>query len=196
MLPLSMPAIASLTLLTFVTTWNDYLGPLIYLRSPDLWTLQLGLQTFISNQYNANYAPDVRRASMLSVLPIAVIFLPRPAVLHRGHRDQRAEGMITMRTDLLRRRSHATASSLVYLGLVTNLLLVVACLPLVVLAVVTTPLRSWPLLAAAAPLAAPGVAAAFTVFREHSGGGGTGPVRTFLAATRRRWRQGAGDRRR
>ena len=48
MLPLSVPALASLTLLTFVTTWNDYLGPLIYLRSPDLRTIQLGLQTFIS----------------------------------------------------------------------------------------------------------------------------------------------------
>ena len=43
MLPLSMPALASLTLLTFVNTWNDYLGPLIYLRNPELWTIQLGL---------------------------------------------------------------------------------------------------------------------------------------------------------
>ena len=36
MLPLSMPAIASLSLLTFVNTWNDYLGPLIYLRDPEI----------------------------------------------------------------------------------------------------------------------------------------------------------------
>jgi multiple sugar transport system permease protein len=38
-----------------VNTWNNYLGPLIYLRSPDLRTIQLGLSTFIS-QYNAEYA--------------------------------------------------------------------------------------------------------------------------------------------
>jgi multiple sugar transport system permease protein len=73
MLPLSVPAIASLTLLTFVTTWNDYLGPLIYLRSPELRTIQLGLRSFIS-QYNAEYAL-IMTGSVLSVLPIAVIFL-------------------------------------------------------------------------------------------------------------------------
>ncbi|WP_425955479.1 carbohydrate ABC transporter permease [Xylanimonas sp. McL0601] len=73
MMPLSVPAIASLTLLTFVTTWNDYLGPLIYLRSAQNWTIQLGLKTFVS-QYNAEYALIVT-GSVLSVLPIAVIFL-------------------------------------------------------------------------------------------------------------------------
>ncbi|SCF49803.1 carbohydrate ABC transporter membrane protein 2, CUT1 family [Micromonospora matsumotoense] len=73
MLPLSRPALASLALLTFVTTWNDYLGPLIYLRSPELRTVQLGLNTFIS-QYNAEYAL-IMTGSVLSVLPVAVIFL-------------------------------------------------------------------------------------------------------------------------
>ena len=73
MLPLSGPALASLTLLTFVTTWNDYLGPLIYLRSPNLWTLQLGLQTFIHTLYNANWA-WLFAGLTLSVVPIAVIF--------------------------------------------------------------------------------------------------------------------------
>lgn len=73
MLPLSRPALASLTLLTFVTTWNDYLGPLIYLRSPDVRTIQLGLRTFI-DQYNAEYSL-IMTGSVLSVLPIAVIFL-------------------------------------------------------------------------------------------------------------------------
>jgi multiple sugar transport system permease protein len=73
MLPLSVPALASLTLLTFVTTWNDYLGPLIYLRDPDLWTVQLGLKTFVG-QYNAEYAL-IMTGSVLSVLPIAAIFL-------------------------------------------------------------------------------------------------------------------------
>jgi multiple sugar transport system permease protein len=73
MLPLSRPALASLALITFVTTWNDYLGPLIYLRSPELRTIQLGLNTFIS-QYNAEYAL-IMTGSVLSVLPVAVIFL-------------------------------------------------------------------------------------------------------------------------
>jgi len=73
MLPLSVPALASLMLLTFVGVWNDYLGPLIYLRSPDLWTIQIGLKSFIG-QYNAEYAL-IMTGSVLSVLPIAVVFL-------------------------------------------------------------------------------------------------------------------------
>jgi multiple sugar transport system permease protein len=72
-LPLSIPALASLTLLTFVFVWNDYLGPLIYLRDPSLWTIQIGLKSFIG-QYNAEYAL-IMTGSVLSVLPIAIIFL-------------------------------------------------------------------------------------------------------------------------
>jgi multiple sugar transport system permease protein len=56
-----------------VNTWNDYLGPLLYLRSPGLWTIQIGLKSFIS-QYHAEYAL-IMTGSVLSVLPIAVIFL-------------------------------------------------------------------------------------------------------------------------
>ena len=73
MLPLSMPAIASLSLLTFVTTWNDYLGPLIYLRSPEIRTIQLGLRRFI-DAYNAEYSL-IMTGSVLSVLPIAAVFM-------------------------------------------------------------------------------------------------------------------------
>ncbi|BCJ45899.1 sugar ABC transporter ATP-binding protein [Actinoplanes ianthinogenes] len=73
MLPLSTPALASLALITLVNTWNDFLGPLLYLRSSDLWTIQLGLRTFIS-QYNAEYAL-IMTGSVLSVLPIVVVFL-------------------------------------------------------------------------------------------------------------------------
>lgn len=73
MLPLSKPALASLALLTFVTTWNDYMGPFIYLTSNDLWTVQLGLRSFVG-QYNAAYSM-IMTGAVLSVLPILVIFL-------------------------------------------------------------------------------------------------------------------------
>lgn len=87
--------------------------------------------------------------------------------------------------------SHEMWSSLIgiiYLALVVNLLLAVASLPLIVLLATTDPLYSWPLLAAAAPLAAPGVAAAFRAFREH-GAGGLTPVRAFAAGLRDTWRR-------
>ncbi|GAA1393630.1 carbohydrate ABC transporter permease [Catellatospora coxensis] len=73
MLPLSKPALASLALLTFVNTWNDYMGPFIYLTSNDLWTIQLGLRSFVG-QYDADYAM-MMTGSVLSVLPIMIIFL-------------------------------------------------------------------------------------------------------------------------
>jgi len=74
MLPLSVPALASLALLTFVATWNDYLGPLLYLRDPNLWTVQLGLKSFVSNLYDTNYAL-LFAGLTISVLPVAIIFM-------------------------------------------------------------------------------------------------------------------------
>ncbi|MDR0960454.1 MAG: carbohydrate ABC transporter permease [Propionibacteriaceae bacterium] len=75
MLPLSVPAIASLALLTFVNTWNDYLGPLIYLRPRNLFTIQLGLKTFQADPQGSSLDALVMTGSVLSVLPIAIIFL-------------------------------------------------------------------------------------------------------------------------
>ncbi|MEV0148382.1 MULTISPECIES: carbohydrate ABC transporter permease [unclassified Nonomuraea] len=73
MLPLSKPALASLALLTFVNTWNDYMGPFIYLTDNDLWTVQLGLRSFVG-QYDAEYAM-IMTGAVLSVLPILAVFL-------------------------------------------------------------------------------------------------------------------------
>jgi multiple sugar transport system permease protein len=72
-LPLSKPALASLALLTFVHTWNDYMGPFIYLTDNDLWTIQLGLRSFVG-LYDAEYAM-IMTGSVLSVLPILIVFL-------------------------------------------------------------------------------------------------------------------------
>jgi multiple sugar transport system permease protein len=73
MLPLSKPALASLALLTFVNTWNDYMGPFIYLTSNELWTVQLGLRSFVG-MYSVDYAM-IMTGAVVSVLPILVIFL-------------------------------------------------------------------------------------------------------------------------
>jgi multiple sugar transport system permease protein len=81
-LPLSKPALASLALLTFVNTWNDYMGPFIYLTSNDHWTIQLGLQSFIG-QFDSDYAM-MMTGSVLSVLPILLIFLVGQRYFIRG----------------------------------------------------------------------------------------------------------------
>ncbi len=73
MLPLSKPAIATLTIFTFVATWNDYLGPLIYLKSQDKKTIQLGLKMFI-NQYSSEYGL-IMAGSVMSLIPVIIVFL-------------------------------------------------------------------------------------------------------------------------
>ena len=73
MLPLSKPALATLTIFTFVATWNDYLGPLIYLKSQAKKTIQLGLKMFIS-QYSSDYGL-IMAGSVLSLIPVLLMFL-------------------------------------------------------------------------------------------------------------------------
>lgn len=73
MLPLSKPALSTLTIFTFVTTWNDYLGPLIYLKSQEKKTIQLGLKMFIS-QYSSDYGL-IMAGSVLSLIPVLLVFL-------------------------------------------------------------------------------------------------------------------------
>ena len=73
MLPLSKPALSTLTIFTFVATWNDYLGPLIYLKSQEKKTIQLGLKMFIS-QYSSDYGL-IMAGSVLSLIPVLIVFL-------------------------------------------------------------------------------------------------------------------------
>lgn len=73
MLPLSKPALATLTIFSAVFVWNDFMGPLIYLTSTDLKTIQLGLRMFIQ-QYAADYAL-IMAAALVSLIPVIVLFL-------------------------------------------------------------------------------------------------------------------------
>lgn len=73
MLPLSKPALSTLTIFTFINTWNDYLGPLIYLKSESKKTIQLGLKMFIS-QYSSDYGL-IMAGSVLSLIPLVIVFL-------------------------------------------------------------------------------------------------------------------------
>ena len=73
MLPLSKPALSTLTIFTFVSTWNDYLGPLIYLKSQEKKTIQLGLKMFIG-QYSSDYGL-IMAGSVISLVPVLVVFL-------------------------------------------------------------------------------------------------------------------------
>lgn len=72
-LPLSKPAISTLTIFTFVRTWNDFLGPMIYLTKTELKTIQIGLRMFIS-QYSSEYGL-IMAASVVTLIPVLIVFL-------------------------------------------------------------------------------------------------------------------------
>jgi len=73
MLPLSKAAIATLVIFTFIGTWNDYMGPMIYLTRDVNKTIQVGLRRFI--QENSSDYHLIMAASMVSLLPVSIVFL-------------------------------------------------------------------------------------------------------------------------
>jgi multiple sugar transport system permease protein len=73
MLPLSKPALTVVALLAFLATWNDYLGPLVYLQRPEQFTLALGLANLQSAQGGTSW-PILMAASVLVILPVLALF--------------------------------------------------------------------------------------------------------------------------
>jgi multiple sugar transport system permease protein len=71
-LPLSKPALATCALFQFIGTWNDFLGPLLYVNDPAKYPLSYGLQQFVSH-YGGFYA-QLMAASTIFTLPIIILF--------------------------------------------------------------------------------------------------------------------------
>jgi multiple sugar transport system permease protein len=72
MTPLLKPALATVALFTFVSTYRDFLGPLIYLTDQQQWTISLGLKMF-QNMYGAQWQL-MMAASTLTMIPTVVLF--------------------------------------------------------------------------------------------------------------------------
>jgi len=71
-LPLSKPVLATVGLFAFLASWNDFLGPLIYLASSSKYTLSLGLATF-SSQYGS-YPGMLMAVTTVMTVPIIILF--------------------------------------------------------------------------------------------------------------------------
>jgi ABC-type glycerol-3-phosphate transport system permease component len=81
-LPLAMPAVLIVVIFVFNNTWNDFLGPLIYLHSQDKFTLALGLRMFqgeASTSWNLLMA-----ASLLTMLPVLILFFAAQKYFMQG----------------------------------------------------------------------------------------------------------------
>ncbi len=81
-LPLSGPVLATVAVITFLWTWNDFLWPLVTIYNPNNMTLQLGLTTFQgAHQTNTHL---LMAANVMSVLPVLFLFFIAQRFFIRG----------------------------------------------------------------------------------------------------------------
>jgi len=73
-LPLAKPIIATVSIFTFVGAWNEFFLALIFIHTPGLATLPLGLQAFFVNQYEVQF-PQLFATLIVSMAPIAAVYL-------------------------------------------------------------------------------------------------------------------------
>ena len=82
-MPLALPAIGVVALFSFVWSWNDFLGPLLYLGRSDLWTVPLGLKAFLDSTGQSSYG-GLFAMSTLSLAPIVGFFILSQRLLLEG----------------------------------------------------------------------------------------------------------------
>jgi multiple sugar transport system permease protein len=83
MLPLSMPALVTTAIFTFIWTWNDFFSQLIFLTDPDMYTVPVALRTFVDSQSESAWGA-LFADSVVSLLPVFLIFLFGQKYLVRG----------------------------------------------------------------------------------------------------------------
>ena len=81
-LPLAGPGLATVTILAFISSWNEFFLALIFIRDPALMTLPLGLQTFVF-QYSTQWT-YLFAALTLSIVPIVVVYVALQRQFIRG----------------------------------------------------------------------------------------------------------------
>ncbi|WP_276200053.1 carbohydrate ABC transporter permease [Chelatococcus sp. XZ-Ab1] len=74
MLPLSLPVLATAAIFSFIWTWDDFFGPLIYLNDINTYTVQLGLRSFVDSTGTSDWSA-LFAMSNLSLVPVFLFFL-------------------------------------------------------------------------------------------------------------------------
>ncbi|MFI0147739.1 carbohydrate ABC transporter permease [Streptomyces globisporus] len=82
-LPLTRPALITTAIFTFIWTWNDFFTQMIYLFSPESFTITLALRSFVDQSSTSAYGP-MFAMSVISVLPIVLFFFVFQRYLVQG----------------------------------------------------------------------------------------------------------------
>jgi multiple sugar transport system permease protein len=82
-LPLSLPALATAAIFTFIFTWDDFFGPLVYLNDIQSYTVQLGLRSFVDSTGKSDWGA-LFAMSVLTLLPVFAFFVFFQRLLIQG----------------------------------------------------------------------------------------------------------------
>lgn len=82
-LPLCVPAMATTAIFTFISTWNEFFGPLIYIQNQDLYTVPLALRAFMDSEGQSMWGP-MFAMSVVSIAPIIGFFIAGQKYLISG----------------------------------------------------------------------------------------------------------------
>jgi multiple sugar transport system permease protein len=82
-LPLMIPALATTAIFTFIWTWGDFFGPLIYLRIPESFPVSVALKGFLDAQSSSDFG-SMFAMSVVSLIPLFVVFLVGQKYLIKG----------------------------------------------------------------------------------------------------------------
>lgn len=90
-LPLIKPALISSSIFAFIWSWNDFLGPLLYINSPDKYPLPLALRIFNDQSSTSDYGATIA-VSVLALLPVLLFFIVFQRFLVEGVATQGLKG--------------------------------------------------------------------------------------------------------
>ncbi|KUO16189.1 sugar ABC transporter permease [Streptomyces dysideae] len=83
LLPISLPALATTAIFTFIWTWNDFLSQLIYLTRPELQTAPVALRNYVDATSGASWG-SLFAMSVVTLIPVFIVFLVGQRYLVKG----------------------------------------------------------------------------------------------------------------
>lgn len=86
LMPLCKPVLATIAVITFIASWNDFVNPLIYLHSPEKFTLAVGLNYFKSVPESSGMPLEhlLMAASVMVIIPVIILFFMAQRYFVRG----------------------------------------------------------------------------------------------------------------
>jgi len=91
MLPLMKPSLVTSSIFAFIWSWNDFFGPLLYLKKPDLYSLPIALRLFVDQTTTSDYGAQMAMA-VLALIPVLLFFLLFQRYLVAGVATQGLKG--------------------------------------------------------------------------------------------------------